>query len=278
MIGLFFEVQTRPGHRDQYLDLAASLKPDLEAMGGCRFIDRFRSLTRENLLLSYQIWQDEAVLTAWRAHAHHHDVQTIGRDRVFSDYRIRVAQVIHEQRPGQPVWQPERRTPYNDPARRKPTYILASESKNATLAAETEWRRDAFASVYRDEHFAHLVDLPDDRSRYRIRLAPICRSDNRVLSHLRGDARLRDARADRSAAVLSAGQASRRSGRGAKSGRLVIAQRSEAIHRALPAHRGRWIASWPAQNCCNFVATPRNDGCGRTTPKSPSPNPPDCAA
>ena len=25
MIGLFFEVQTRPGHRNQYLDLAASL-------------------------------------------------------------------------------------------------------------------------------------------------------------------------------------------------------------------------------------------------------------
>ena len=65
-------------------------------MGGCRFIDRFRSLTRENLLLSYQIWQDEGVLTAWRAHAHHHDVQTIGREKVFSDYRIRVAQVIHE--------------------------------------------------------------------------------------------------------------------------------------------------------------------------------------
>ena len=92
MIGLFFEVQTRPGHRDQYLDLAASLKPDLEAIGGCRFIDRFRSLTRENLLLSYQIWQDEGALTAWRAHAHHHDVQTMGRERVFSDYRIRRSQ------------------------------------------------------------------------------------------------------------------------------------------------------------------------------------------
>jgi len=164
MIGLFFEVQTKPGHRNQYLDLAAALKPDLEAMGGCRFIDRFRSLTRENLLLSYQIWQDEGALTAWRAHAHHHDVQTIGRARVFSDYRIRVAQVIHEERPGQPAWRPERRTPYNDPARRKPTYMLASESKNAALAAETEWRCDSFASVYREEHFAHLVDLPDDRA------------------------------------------------------------------------------------------------------------------
>ena len=164
MIGLFFEVQTRPGHRDQYLNLAASLKPELEAMGGCLFIDRFRSLTRENLLLSYQIWQDEGALTAWRAHAFHHEVQTIGREKVFSDYRIRVAQVTHEARPGQPIWQPERRTPYNDPARRQPTYVLASESKNATLPVATEWRRDAFASVYRDGYFAHLIDLPDHQS------------------------------------------------------------------------------------------------------------------
>lgn len=164
MIGLFFEVQTRPGHRDQYLNLAASLKPDLEALGGCLFIDRFRSLTQENLLLSHQIWQDEGALTAWRAHAHHHEVQTIGREKVFSDYRIRVAQVIHEARPGQPVWQPERRTAYNDPARRPPTYLLTAESKSATLPVQTEWRSDAFASVYREGHFAHLIDLPDHSS------------------------------------------------------------------------------------------------------------------
>src|SRR6187397_1036957 len=133
MIGLFFEVQTRPGHRNQYLDLAASLKPSLEAMGGCLFIDRFKSLTRENLLLSYQIWQDEGSLIAWRVDGSHHGIQKIGREKVFSDYRIRIAQVIHEARPGMPVWQPERRTPYNDPARRVPTYVLAAESKRATL-------------------------------------------------------------------------------------------------------------------------------------------------
>jgi hypothetical protein len=29
---------------------------------------------------------------------------------------------------------------------------------------ETPWRRDAFASVYRDGYFAHLIDLPDQQS------------------------------------------------------------------------------------------------------------------
>jgi heme-degrading monooxygenase HmoA len=164
MIGLFFEVQTRPGHRDQYLDLAAALKPALEATGGCLSIERFRSLTRQDLLLSHQIWQDEGALTAWRVHGQHHKVQELGRAQVFADYRIRIAQVIHEARPGKPVWQPERRTPYNDPARRPPTYVLSAESQNAGLPAQTDWRRDAFESVYRDGQFAHLIDVPDAQS------------------------------------------------------------------------------------------------------------------
>jgi heme-degrading monooxygenase HmoA len=164
MIALFFEVQTRPGHRDQYLNLAASLRPALDAIGGCLFIDRFSSLTRENLLLSYQIWQDEGAMTAWRVHGHHHDVQTVGREKVFSDYRIRIAQVIHEERPGQPVWQPERRTPYNDPARRPSTFVLLAESNHAELPMQTEWKREAFKSVYRDGTYAHLIDVTDQQS------------------------------------------------------------------------------------------------------------------
>lgn len=164
MIGLFFEVQTRPGHGQQYLDLAASLRPALDKSGGCLSIERFRSLSRQDLLLSHQIWQDEGALTAWRVHGQHHKVQELGRDKVFSDYRIRIAQMIHEARPGKPAWQPERCTPYNDPARRPPTYVLSAESKHADLPVQTEWPRDAFASVYREGQFAHLIDLPDPQS------------------------------------------------------------------------------------------------------------------
>ena len=164
MLSLFFEVEIKPGRTDQYLNLAASLKPELESMGGCLFLDRFKSLSRDNLILSYQIWQDEGSLTAWRVQAHHHDVQTLGRDRVFSDYRIRVAQVIYEARRDRPVWQPESRTLYNDPARRPPTYVLATESKSAQLAAGCEWPSEVFASVYRDGQYAHLIELPDHQS------------------------------------------------------------------------------------------------------------------
>ncbi|MEO9101816.1 MAG: antibiotic biosynthesis monooxygenase [Burkholderiaceae bacterium] len=160
MISQFFEVQMRPGQVDRYLALAASLRPRLDAMGGCLFIDRFRSLTRENLLLSYQIWQDEGSMIAWRVDATHHTVQEAGREQVFADYRIRIAQVVHEERPGVAAWRPERLSAYNDPVRRPPTFVVASESHRAQLPVETPWTRDVFESVYRPGIFAHLIDVP----------------------------------------------------------------------------------------------------------------------
>ena len=108
MISQFFEVQVKEGQANRYLDLAASLKPSFEAMGGCLFIDRFKSLTRKNRLLSYQIWQDEGSMIASRVDANHHTVQETGREKVFDDYRIRISQVIHEERPAQAAWRPER--------------------------------------------------------------------------------------------------------------------------------------------------------------------------
>src|SRR4051812_33923897 len=160
MISQFFEVQIKEGQIDRYLGLAASLKPSLEAMGGCLFIDRFKSLSRKNLLLSYQIWQDVGSMVAWRVDPKHHKVQEAGREQVFDDYRIRISQVVHEERPRKSPWRPERLSPYNDPKRRAPTFVVASESRNRDLPIETSWKRDGFESVYRPGIFAHLVDVP----------------------------------------------------------------------------------------------------------------------
>ena len=160
MISQFFEVQIKDGQINRYLDAAASLKPSLEAMGGCLFIERFKSLTRNNLILSYQIWQDEGSMVAWRVDAKHHAVQEMGREKVFDDYRIRIAQVLHEERPGKAAWRPERLSSYNDPKRRPPTFVVASESRNPGLPVKTSWKGDDFDSVYRPGNFAHLVDVP----------------------------------------------------------------------------------------------------------------------
>src|SRR5258706_5161218 len=114
MISQFFEVQIKEGQINRYLDLAASLKPSLEAMGGCLFIDRFKSLSRKNLLLAYQIWQDEGSMIAWRGDPKHHTVQETGPEKVFEDYRIWVSQGPYEEKPRKPSWRAERLRPCDD--------------------------------------------------------------------------------------------------------------------------------------------------------------------
>ncbi|MEH2549908.1 hypothetical protein V1283_006553 [Bradyrhizobium sp. AZCC 2262] len=116
------------------------------------------------MLLSYQIWQDEACLTAWRVNESHHHVQTVGGDKIFSDYRIRIAQVAYEAKPEREAWRPDRRSPYNDPDRRKPRVAIATESANAELAAKSGWQDESFRSVYREGRFAHLIDVPDEKA------------------------------------------------------------------------------------------------------------------
>ena len=42
--------------------------------------------------------------------------------------------------------------------------MLSAESKSADLPVQTQWRREAFESVYREGQFAHVIDLPDPQS------------------------------------------------------------------------------------------------------------------
>ena len=96
MFAVVFEVQPRPERWDDYLGLAAGLRPELERIDGFRDNRRFRSRRRPGWLLSLSLWRDEKALVRWRAHAGHHAVQAKGRAEVFADYHLRVGEVIAE--------------------------------------------------------------------------------------------------------------------------------------------------------------------------------------
>lgn len=155
VIALLFEVTPRPGALGEYLAIAAKLRPALDALGGCLFLDRFRSLARAGTLLSFQIWRDEAALTRWRVDPQHHAAQTLGRSRVFSDYRLRIAQVVCEETPGAPPWRPQRPTAYNDPAARAPRFVAIADAQTNALAGAAE----SFESIYRPGAYAHVFDI-----------------------------------------------------------------------------------------------------------------------
>ena len=96
MIAVIFEVIPAPGRRQEYLDLAASLRPALEKTDGFISIERFASLTNEGKLLSLSFWRDEASVRRWRELEAHRLAQARGRAGVFSDYRLRVAGVLRD--------------------------------------------------------------------------------------------------------------------------------------------------------------------------------------
>jgi len=96
MIAVMFEVWPKAEHRHRYLEIAASLRRQLEAIDGFISVERFESLSEPGKLLSMSFWRDEAALAAWRNLAAHRAAQARGRDEIFADYRLRVAGVIRD--------------------------------------------------------------------------------------------------------------------------------------------------------------------------------------
>ncbi len=96
MIAVIFEVIPAPGRKQEYLDIAASLRPELEQQDGFISIERFASLTNEGKMLSLSFWRDEEAVKQWRRFDGHRLAQARGRNGVFADYRLRVAGVLRD--------------------------------------------------------------------------------------------------------------------------------------------------------------------------------------
>src|SRR3954468_4447514 len=94
MMAVIFEVWPADGRKQTYLDIAASLRPELERIGGFISIERFQSLVDDTKILSLSFWRDGAAGQAWRNVEPHRQAQKAGREGVFRDYRLRVACVL----------------------------------------------------------------------------------------------------------------------------------------------------------------------------------------
>ena len=96
MIAVIFEVFPAPGRKQEYLDIAAELRPELEKQDGFISIERYASLTNEGKVLSLSFWRDEEGVKRWRSFEAHRLAQARGRGGVFADYRLRVASVMRD--------------------------------------------------------------------------------------------------------------------------------------------------------------------------------------
>jgi heme-degrading monooxygenase HmoA len=94
-----FEVNRKPDHMDEYLELAKQLKPILQKIDGFVDNERFESQSRKEWLLSHSTWRDEKSVVRWRTEGEHHGVQEKGRFEIFRDYRLRVGEVVSDSAP-----------------------------------------------------------------------------------------------------------------------------------------------------------------------------------
>lgn len=93
MVVVVFEVVMREGRSQEYFDIAARLKPELEQIDGFISVERFESMATPGRYVSISFWRDEAAVQAWREHAEHRWAQERGMEEIFADFRISVASV-----------------------------------------------------------------------------------------------------------------------------------------------------------------------------------------
>jgi heme-degrading monooxygenase HmoA len=96
MIAVIFEAEMEGSQRQAYFDAAAELRPLLDTTRGFISIERFASLAHPGKLLSLSFWQDEESVKQWRNLDAHRVIQQAGRERIFADYRLRVAAVLRD--------------------------------------------------------------------------------------------------------------------------------------------------------------------------------------
>lgn len=96
MIAVIFEVEPADGRKEEYLDIAAEMRPMLDRIEGFISVERFQSLTDPRKILSLSFFEDEAAITRWRNLCAHRGAQEKGRGGVFDNYRLRIASVIRD--------------------------------------------------------------------------------------------------------------------------------------------------------------------------------------
>lgn len=96
MIAVIFEVEPADGCKEEYLDIAAEMRPILDQVEGFISVERFQSLSDPRKILSLSFFEDEAAIARWRNLSAHRGAQAKGRNGVFDNYRLRIAGVIRD--------------------------------------------------------------------------------------------------------------------------------------------------------------------------------------
>ena len=95
-VAVIFEVIPKETQKNEYLEIAKELAPELKNIPGFISIERFQSIYHPEKILSLSFWESEEAILEWRNLEMHRSAQAKGRDHIFEDYHLRIASVIRD--------------------------------------------------------------------------------------------------------------------------------------------------------------------------------------
>lgn len=99
MIAMIFEFWMNPDDDvvlDEYQAESGKLRELLPGIDGFEEIERFESLGEPGKFVAIGFFRDEEAVTRWRNTPQHRRVQALGRNRLFTHYRLRMAEVTRD--------------------------------------------------------------------------------------------------------------------------------------------------------------------------------------
>ena len=94
MVMVLFRVTVKEGCMEDYRALSQALREHLKEQPGFLRSEGFVSGTDPNTLLGINYWENEDFVAQWRNRLEHRRCQQRGREALFQDYRVTVAQIL----------------------------------------------------------------------------------------------------------------------------------------------------------------------------------------
>jgi heme-degrading monooxygenase HmoA len=102
VIAMIFEFWMDPTNDDlfdEYSATSAELRSALAEIDGFGGVERFQSCTEPGKFVAVGFFDDEAAVAQWRNHPAHRHAQELGRSRYFTNYRLRMAELVRDYGP-----------------------------------------------------------------------------------------------------------------------------------------------------------------------------------
>jgi heme-degrading monooxygenase HmoA len=93
VLAVIIEYELRPGIEAEFQAALAEMLERVKTVDGFLGEEPCRSIVTESKRVTISYWRDAEALKAWQSHPDHVRVKKLGRDKLFSWYRIRVAEI-----------------------------------------------------------------------------------------------------------------------------------------------------------------------------------------